>query len=278
MPDLAFTLPPAMPSTISIIAVSGLHRREALIADLEAALDRHRSNALVFLGDFLVDEAGMEGLLTNEALAERFSRLACEHLIFAPGITEMFDGFAFRSVFDEVGRIYRELDRRTYTIGPMVIVGFPLMSEEYPMDIMAKPSSQPIKARPRRVPQWKAWLPRCLRRHWTASRAVWFMSEPPSGTRLTRLAGPLAGSDDWRGAIHDFAPMLVVCGSDQPSPLNSPEWHDSVRFSTVVHVGQPRNAPLHYMLIEADFTSDTPSLPDSLRVTSMPKGEVLKVR
>ena len=267
-----------MPSTISIIAISGLHRREALMQDLEAALERHRPNALVFLGDFLCDEEGMEGRLTNEELAERFSRLACEHLILVPGISEMFDWWAFQSAFDKIGRTYLALDSRAYAIGPMVLLGFPCSLDEHLPSLMRKQAGEAPPARERRIPKWKGWLPRCLRRHWAASRTIWFMSEPPSGTQLTKLNGPLAGNDDWREAIHDFAPMLVVCGSDHQSPISTRRWHDTVHFSTVVNVGQPRNGPLHYTLIEAEFTAETPSLPDALRVTFMPKKKVLKVR
>lgn len=262
----------------SVLTVSGLRRRASLMSELEAAVARHQPDAVAFVGDFLRTGFPNEGQLTNEQLAHRLSKLSCKELILIPGIEENDDWFSFQAELDQAGRHHHALSRRCCNLGHTALVGFPCPPQPEPSFVIPHTSDAPAPERQQRAWEWQTWLPGCLRRYWSSSRTLWFMSEPPHGTRLTHLSGPLAGSEDWRAAIHEFAPLLVVCGGDHQSPVSSGNWHDRVRFSTVINVGQTHSGPLHYAVIEAVFASDSASLPDSLKVTCHPKGELLQVR
>lgn len=74
------------------------------------------------------------------------------------------------------------------------------------------------------------------------------------------------------------APGVVVCGCDHACPIITGEWYDTIGDTTIVNVGQTTSGPLRYAFIEADFASETPGMPDSLRVTCYPQCEVLQVR
>jgi Icc-related predicted phosphoesterase len=266
------------PLRVSILTVAGLHGRVDRMEELESAITRHRPDVVALTGDFLDAVRGRHDRLNHEQLAERLITLPCANLVLVPGLQETYHWWEFQAALDRTGRSYHALDRRACIIGPLTIVGFPCSVDREPVFVEPLPKRGALRMRSKDHEAWKPWLPHCLRRYGTASRTLWLMHEPPTGTCLTQTSGVLAGNEDWRKAVRKYAPMLVVCGGDHLSPISSGHWHDSVRFTPVVNVGQPRSGPLHYSLIEMEFSSASPSLPDAMRVTCYPKGEVLIVR
>lgn len=265
-----------MPARYSFLTVSGLRSADNHMSHLEAAVARHRPDAVALVGDFLRPGPVYRGQLSNSQLALRLSKLPCKELILIRGPQEIDDWFSFQAELERAGRLPNALCRSSGNLGHITPVGFPYFGgKEQGDEPYQHQHAQVVFTR---HPEWEGWLSACLRRYWETSRTLWFMSEPPAGTNLARLRAPFYEGDNTRAAIGEFSPLLVVCGCDHLCPILEGVWHDTIGSTIIVNTGQMSSVELHYALIEAEYASDTPGFPDSLQVTCYPKEEVLKVR
>ena len=98
------------------------------------------------------------------------------------------------------------------------------------------------------------------------------------GTPLSAAEGYLAGNIEWTVAIERFSPWLVVFGHDHQTPLRRKLllWHHRLAGNTAcVNVGQTAKGPLHYCLVELQFSQVSPCLPTTMSVTAYPKGKTI---
>jgi len=101
-------------------------------------------------------------------------------------------------------------------------------------------------------------------------RTLWLMHEPPTGTRLSQKGTVVAGNPNWNNAIERFSPWLTISGHDHQTPLKNKCWHHKIGQTVSINVGQSDSGPLHYCLVEAEFTGNRISLPAKLKVTAYP--------
>jgi len=256
-----------------------MHCREDLYSDLALAVNLHRPDMVAFVGDLLHAFDDNEGRLTTAECAKRIASLDCKEVVFVRGNHEDHAWWEFQSTWQQTGKELHALDRKAFGSGPMVMLGFPCrLGDETAFVESASSGGLPEGKYQQEGQGWETWLRPVLRQFGPASRTLWLMHEPPNGTLLSQKVGPVAGCPKWREAIEEYSPLLVITGHDHFTPQSNKCWHDKIDSSRIVNVGQASSGPLHYTLIEAEFTSDTRSLPTSLQVTAFPCGEVLKVR
>jgi Icc-related predicted phosphoesterase len=117
------------------------------------------------------------------------------------------------------------------------------------------------------------WIPKLLATQGPAVRTLWLMHEPPKGTRVCTPGTLAEGPLQWTEAITRFHPLLVICGHDHDTPVQTGIWHDRVGTSHCVNVGQSNDGPLRYCVVEATFSFPQPALPKRMVVTAYPKEE-----
>jgi hypothetical protein len=83
------------------------------------------------------------------------------------------------------------------------------------------------------------------------------------------------GNPEWVSAIKRFSPWLVIAGHDHLTPVRSGRWYHRIGQTTCVNVGQTDKGPLHYCLVEAEFASAEPSLPNWMQATAFPWEETI---
>jgi Icc-related predicted phosphoesterase len=88
----------------------------------------------------------------------------------------------------------------------------------------------------------------------------------------------MAGRIEWLAAVERYSPMLVVCGHDHRSPIRQSAWHEKVRQTEVVNVGQKLGGTLHYSVIEMEFPGSTPCLPQRVKVAAFPWDQEVNVK
>ena len=97
-------------------------------------------------------------------------------------------------------------------------------------------------------------------------RTLWLMHELPTGTPLTVKSGPVSGNPAWNEAIARFSSLLTISGHDHRSPIRNQRGHHRVGQTKYVNLGQSGTGPLHYGLVEAEFTKGTPCFPSHMRI------------
>jgi len=256
---------PSSPSSIrlTVLTVSDLHQSLVLYVELEEAVRMHRPDLVAVVGDCLdLDDAGGRELTRTEC-GRRLNALPSE-VIFVRGNHESEGWIAFRNAWRS-GRRMRALNAlncEAFVHGPLVVVGFPCrLGDEFHYLDGRKPSHEDRS---------NTWLEQVMRRHGAAARTVWLMHEPPAGTRLSAEVGPMAGRIEWLAVVERYSPLLVVCGHDHSTPLRHSTWHERVRETQVVNVGQKLDGTLHYSVVEMEFPGSTACLPRSVRVTAFP--------
>jgi hypothetical protein len=78
---------------------------------------------------------------------------------------------------------------------------------------------------------------------------------PPAGTPLSKRGSLVEGNPEWVSATTRFSPWLVIAGHDHLTPIRSGRWYHRIGQTTCVNVGLTDKGPLHYCLVEAEFTS-----------------------
>ncbi len=237
---------------VKVLTVADLHQSRRLYALLAEAVETHTPDVVAMVGDFLDASEEKEGKLTVVESCRALSQLRCRHIVFVRGNHEAIGWQAFAHEWKESEGQLHLLDGNCFTLGPLVIVGFPC-------GMMVAP------------PNPDRWLPSLLARYLPAARALWLMHEPPYGTPLSQRFGPLCGHVEWRDAIERYSPQLVVFGHDHRTPIKKKQWHYRLGTTTCVNVGQTTSGPLHYATIEMTFPEGNPCLPESTVVTSQPE-------
>jgi Icc-related predicted phosphoesterase len=251
------------PIKITVLTVSDLHQSLTLYVELEEAVRMHRPDLVAIVGDCLdLDDAGGREL-TRTQCGHRLNALPCE-VVFVRGNHESEGWLAFARAWRS-GRRMRALNAlncEPFVHGPLVIVGFPCrLGDEFHYLDGRTPSHEDRS---------NHWLENVMRKHGAAARTLWLMHEPPAGTHLSEEVGPMAGRIEWLAAVERYSPMLVACGHDHRSPIRCSSWHEKVRQTCVVNVGQKLDGTLHYSLIELEFPNSTPCLPQRVKVTAYP--------
>ncbi len=265
------TTPSSPPSIrITVLTVADLHQSRTLYGELERAVQQHRPDIVAVVGDCLdLDDAG--GLeLTRAECGRRLNALSCE-VVFVRGNHESEGWLAFARAWRS-GRRMRVLNAlhcEAFVHGALVVVGFPCrLGDEFHYLDGRKPSHEDRS---------NQWLEQVMRKHGPAARTLWLMHEPPAGTRLSAEVGPMAGRIEWLAAVARYSPLLVVCGHDHSTPIRRSAWHERVRRTRVVNVGQKLDGPLHYSMIELEFPKSTPCTPRCVKVTAFPWDQAVEV-
>lgn len=258
------------PNRLSVLTVSDLHQSRILYDQLESAVRMHHPDLVAIVGDFLdSDDAGGRELTRTEC-GRRLNALECE-VVFVRGNHESEGWLAFAKAWRS-GRRMRTLNPLNcegFVHGPLVLVGFPCrLGDEFHYLEGRKPSHEDRSNK---------WLDEVMRRHGPAARTLWLMHEPPAGTRLSEEVGPMAGRIEWLAAVERHSPLLVVCGHDHRTPIRQSAWHERMRETQVVNVGQKLDGPLHYSVVEFEFPGSTPCLPQCIKVTAYPWNQTMEL-
>ena len=254
-----------MSNRIKVLTVADIHRSQKLYALLVSAVEKHRPDVVALVGDFLDATGETKGMLSVEDCAHALSRLPCPETVFIRGNHEDSAWWGFAETWRQSGRELHLLEGACFTYGPLVMVGFPCLM------VVGDGVGAELPTDPDR------WLPRVLRPHLPAARALWLMHEPPYWTPLSERAGALSGHVEWRQAIERFLPRLVVFGHDHRTPIRTKHWHCRLDSTTCINVGQTDTGPLHYAVVEMGFPQNTPCLPRSIAVTAFPGAKTLRV-
>jgi Icc-related predicted phosphoesterase len=261
--------PPSSPSIrLTVLTVADLHQSLNLYTDLDRAVETHRPDLLAIVGDCL-DMDDMGGLSRSEC-GRRLNALPCE-IVFVRGNHESEGWGTFAKAWRSGKRMrpLNALNCEAYVHGPLVIVGFPCrLGDEFHYLDGRKPSHEDRS---------NQWLQDLMRKYGSAARTLWLMHEPPAGTHLSEEVGPMAGRIEWLAAVERYSPLLVVCGHDHHTPIRRSMWHEKVRQTCVINVGQKLDGPLHYSVIEMEFPGATPCLPRSVRVGAFPWEQTLEL-
>jgi Icc-related predicted phosphoesterase len=251
---------------MKILTVSDLHQSRRLYDELSAAVRMHTPHLVAVVGDTLdMDDAGGRELSFHEC-AERLRSLPAE-VVFVRGNHDSGNWLGFRRVW-RTGRNPRPLHAlhaEAFKFSPLIMAGFPCRLGDEKHYVAG------------RKPMHPDWLARAQRAYGDAMRTLWLMHEPPSGTRLSEEAGPMAGRIEWLAAIARYSPLLVIAGHDHRTPLRHSCWHERVHDTQVINVGQRLDGPLHYTVIEMQFPKTTPCLPRYIQVTAYPWQQSIEI-
>ena len=261
--------------TIKILTVTDLHRVRVLYAQLANAVASHRPDIVVLVGDFLDAGGDHPDQFTTAECAGFLSRLPCQEVVFVRGNHEGDNWWEFIVTWKGTGRPLRALDRAVFVHGPLVLVGFPcLMGDE---TAFVESLYDPDSKTPHHDGDPLRWLPKALAPHGAAARTLWLMHEPPSGTPLSRPGSVVAGNPEWVTAIDRYSPWLTISGHDHGTPRRTGRWHHKLGRSVCVNAGQTDSGLLHYCVIQAEFATAVPSLPQRVTVMMKPTGETVEL-
>lgn len=237
-------------------------------ADLAQAVDEYHPNVVAIVGDCLHMGEDMEARLNVEQCAAALSSLHCKDVVFVRGNHEDENWFGFAKCWRRSTRPLTTLHGEVFKVGQLAIVGFPCLlgSEEFFID-----PREPLPANP------EEWLLSHIKELGVAAQTLWLMHEPPRGTILSQTSGPTAGNQAWTDAIKRFAPWLVVCGHDHHAPIENKRWYCEVGSGTCVNVGQTDHETLHYSVMKAKFTPESPSLPSKISIEAFPWQETIEI-
>jgi Icc-related predicted phosphoesterase len=258
---------------IRVLTVTDLHQSRRHYQSLVAAVHEHRPQVVASVGDVLDFFGVSPGQQCGVAeWAGLLAKLPVEHLIFVRGNHEDANWTEFVAAWPQAQRKLVGLYGTSYTVGPLVIVGFPcLMGAEFTWCAHLAAGSNEMELAPARcraeLPgNHKLWLPQLLRKTGPAGRTFWLMHEPPT---WFPLATPQTSNPEWTRAVEDFQPLLTISGHDHQTPGQSGKWHAKLGGSTCVNVGQA-DVELHYCVVDCEFRRSQPSLPTKIKVRSFP--------
>jgi len=259
-----------MSTTLKILTVSDLHQSRVLYDQLRQAVERHRPDLVAMVGDVLdATQNDRDQDPSKAECAKHLAGLPCKEIVFARGNHEDEGWMPFDIAWEKTGRPLNALHAEAFRFGPLVIVGFPCLMGEDTFFLGPRPPAPSDPA---------DWLSPILKTYGSASRTLWLMHEPPRGTALSEEEGPLSGNTEWAVAIERYSPLMVVFGHDHNTPRRSNRWRDKIGATFCMNVGQKLDGPLHYSVIEAAFSSEKPSLPAKMKVTSYPYKQSSDVR
>jgi Icc-related predicted phosphoesterase len=213
---------------MKILTVSDLHQRKLLYEQLWERVDAYKPDLVCVAGDWL--EAGDGADMTPYEAAVFFCEIAFHvPVVFSPGNHELFE-----SELREFRRGWKNkipllvLDRTISRVGDLYVVGFPVFACD----------------------DWRDWLPYCLD-GLPSRNSIWLMHEPPS----RELAEEFFVCDDWRAAVEEYQPIIVISGHDHNAPLDAGVWKTKIGKTTCVNAGQRAHPPgtLCYATFEIEF-------------------------
>lgn len=264
-----------MSQTFKILTVTDLHRVRVLYEQLARAVESHQPDIVALVGDFLDAGGDHPDQFTTAECAAFIGRLPCKEVVFVRGNHEDSNWGEFFIAWLATGRPLHALHRSVFVHGPLVIVGFPcLMGDETAfVELLTSGEGGDHDCEADSLD----WLPKALLPHGAASRTLWLMHEPPTGTPLTKAGSVVEGNPEWLTAIERYSPWLTISGHDHVTPRKSKRWHHRIGRTVCVNAGQTDSGPLHYCLITAAFASDQPTLPRRMTVQVRPGGETIEL-
>jgi hypothetical protein len=158
-----------MPTQVKVLTAADLHRCQKLYGLLAKAVECHKPDVAALVGDFLDATGETEGKLTVEDCARALGRLPCPETIFIRGNHEDSAWWGFADGWRQSGRELHLLEGSCFAYGPLVVVGFPclmLPGTGIGADLPANPDK---------------WLPKLLRPHLPAVRALWLRPHAAPG-------------------------------------------------------------------------------------------------
>lgn len=190
---------------VQVLTVSDLHQRQALIRDLSRAVGTQKPDVVAIVGDVLESlECDVVNQLSALECANQLADLPVEHLLFIRGNHEDANWTEFVTAWPHEERMLVGLYGASYTVGPLVIVGFPcLMGSEFAWCAHLAAGSNkmelvPARSRAELPADHKLWLPQLLRHTGPAGRTLWLMHEPPT---WFPLATPHTSNPEWTRAV-----------------------------------------------------------------------------
>ena len=245
---------------VRILTVTDLHQSRCLYDQLQAEVHRHQPDLVAVIGDFL-DLADDQDLpMTKAECARVLAGLSCPEVLLVRGNHESGHWPLFVASWPQF-RSRRILHAAAFALGPAVVVGFPCqLGDAFHYLEGGEAEQGPVED----------WFPAIAKTYGSASRFLWLMHEPPIDTGLSAQTGALAGNSEWRQAIEQYAPQVVVFGHDHHPSIRRSQWHTLVHQTNCVNVGQKLDGPLHYCVIEAEFPTPAPCLPWRTQLTAYP--------
>jgi len=241
--------PPASPCVyqcfrilgMKVLTCSDLHLRRSLYAQLADAVAEHKPDVLALVGDYLdLGERRRDTLTAAEAALE-LAQFAPD-LVVVQGNHDSPRFSDFENAWQTTGRELHSLHGSAIQIGGLNIVGFPCWmgcDEGY--------------APGHRLQNYhhESWLPSLM----PAGRALWLMHEPPT----TELSEEWLTVPEWRLAIEDYQPLVVVCGHDHNTPRRTKQWSVRIGRTQCINLGQrvyPTPGRLLYATLDFVFAAD----------------------
>ena len=261
---------------LRLLTVTDLHQSRKRFHALGNAIERHRPDALVFVGDALdAFPLDFKSQFPTAESAEFISQLPVQHMIFVRGNHEDSNWTEFVAAWPHSRRPLRANYGGGYLIGPLVMVGFPCFTgSEFEwcahLDVHTNQmKSAPLTPSTELSVDTDQWLPKLMRRLGPPGRTIWLMHEPPVGLSI---GTPETVNHVWTTAVERFNPRLVISGHDHMSPILNNCWHVRLGSSVCVNVGQSEKE-FHFVLTDFEFSTSSPSLPTNIQVQAFPWGE-----
>ena len=207
-------------NTIRILTVTDLHQSRKLYDQLGSAVRHHQPDIVAVLGDFLDMADDRDLPLTKAECALTLAALPCQEVVFVRGNHEGDGWPLFVAAWHSIGKPLRALHAEAFAFGPAVLVGFPCKMGD---------AFHYLEGRESESNDVQQWFSAIAKAYGSASRFLWLMHEPPTGTGLSAETGAMAGNPEWNHAIELYAPQLVVCGHDHRTPLRRARWHAALQ-------------------------------------------------
>ena len=251
--------------SIRVLTATDLHQIKWLYQALERAVTEHQPDVLALVGDFLHSGDLSSKLYSPAECSDRLAALPCE-VVFIRGNHEGENWEPFVECWLESGQSLHAPHGEAVAFGPLVVVGFPCTFAQEEYFLMGRPNN---------TFDTDEWLPKIWDQYGPAALTLWLLHEPPPKTKLCDEEGPMAGPDEWREVIEKYQPWLTISGHDHETPVFDGYWWDRIGRTTCLNLGQPTRLTeptqtLHYGVMDFEFASDKPSLPQSVTVTAYP--------
>jgi len=250
------------PATVNmrVLCATDLHQSPLHYEALRQAVAEHKPAVVAMVGDFLhgLDEADGE-LLPVPECAQLLAGLTADHVVFVRGNHEDHKWVEFAAAWPSPKRKLVTLYGSAYTAGPLTMIGFPcLTGSEFHWCNQLEVPELPGDT--------EAWLPAVLAKTGPAGRTLWLMHECPVGLPISH-PGDL--NPAWTDAVDKYSPRLTISGHDHDTPRGNNTWHYRNGDTVCVNAGQAKRT-FHFVLIDLEFPTATPSLPARIKVRAYP--------